>query len=1558
MKQNPIHHSDQDSELQAQDKSGSETDLSVAPDERTRLCRALLRAPTVDDIVHACVEVIRPTRVSGISILWREGSPDRRYLATAASWGINGNPAFPADVRLSEQDFLFRPLLRTDRPIVLNDLKTDVRMSEYARSAILQAGIAGLVMLPLRTADELFGVLLISRSEEKPFTPESVRIYETLAELAEAAIEKLWLIQKNEHALAKASALYLMSQRFLKARSVNDMLQFVIDSELFGAMSGTIALLEPSDSAAGLQDQELVFWAAAGTGADVILGMRMPVTEGVIGWVVRENEPAVVPDAYADERFFSKMDRDTEFRTHSILCAPLRVEGRVIGAIELVDVRTEYLSEEGVHLLGQVADQAALLIQNRRLLDENERLLGHTKHSLQETTLLYHTGRALSQARSPQDIVYAFADHLKQEQIDQCWLALTESHSAPGREHTANFIEIVAVWDRAGHQNLQNRRFTARELPFIAQVDSPLPHVANDLDGHTDLDAQSAATLRELGARSALILPFLFGESLVGWLVLLTRRQESSFDKSQIQLYQTLADQAAIAVRNQHLLQQVQASLQEVETVHRQYLRREWTDFFQSKQDRITAVAYDGGAVVPKQDLWHPLIKEAVSKSALVTQNAANPSDQADLLPASPNGTSLVTPLKVRGHVIGALGLEDPDQTHEWTVEELSLVQEIADRVAQAIENARLLEETQASLAETERLYEATGRFSDADTTAKVIETLTHEYRMTLGPAFSGSILRAGPDPTEHIEWLEECAHWNATGIVLLHTNRFPTARYAALDRLLFQKDPVLINDPDLMSRDELPQELLDDSKDPALLAIPLVAGDTWLGVIIVLCADGSAPDARTTRFLQSLADRAAVALESARLHAETQRRAIQLEAGAKVSRAATSILEQEKLLSSVVELICDHFKYYHAQVFLLDPTSTWAVLEASTGEIGSELLAHGYALEVGGESLVGTVAGSREPQYAYDGSDNSVLIDNTDLPETRSQLAIPLQIGGRSIGVLDVHSAEHVAFGPEDISVLSTLADQLAVAIENARLYQNQLETAEKLRDVDRVKSQFLANMSHELRTPLNSIIGFSRVILKGIDGPLTDLQKQDLTAIHNSGKLLLRLINDVLDISKIAAGKMELAFEELDIAELVRSALATTAALVKEKPQMELRTNIPGDIPPVLADATRLRQVLLNLLSNAVKFTQEGYIELSVTHDGEFVSIKVKDTGIGIPSDKFDLIFQEFEQVDGSATRAVGGTGLGLPISRHFVEMHDGRIWVESEVGAGSTFTVQLPIRGRQIDGTAIDEITLDPNRRWILAVDDDPDVINLYKRYLDQQNYQVIGLPESELAAQKARELQPYAILLDVLMPNRDGWAVIHELKSSPETRDIPVIMCSFVDAAGRGFSLGAADFLVKPVTEERLLAALTRLDDDAHHDLGRPRRVLVIDDTPEDRKLLRRTLESAVEPYHVLEAGGGPEGIELIENAHPDLVVLDLMMPEMDGFAVLESLKSSRELRQVPIIIVTAKDLTEHERNRIQGRAAALFQKGLFREDEFFQDIRRALEMVSKPSHERQEPEEKP
>jgi len=424
---------------------------------------------------------------------------------------------------------------------------------------------------------------------------------------------------------------------------------------------------------------------------------------------------------------------------------------------------------------------------------------------------------------------------------------------------------------------------------------------------------------------------------------------------------------------------------------------------------------------------------------------------------------------------------------------------------------------------------------------------------------------------------------------------------------------------------------------------------------------------------------------------------------------------------------------------------------------------------------------------------------------DTETLVVIPLAVKGQAIGVLELESwDEERHYTQSELNLATTLANQAAVALDNARLYEEQRQITEQLRELDKLKSQFLANMSHELRTPLNSIIGFSRVIMKGIDGPITDQQQQDLSAIYNAGQHLLNMINDILDISKIEAGKMELAFEDVELPQIIESVLSTTRGLVKDKP-VELHTDIPDTLTIIQADPTRIRQILLNLLSNAAKFTDVGSITVSAkeqlgANERPEIYMSVTDTGVGIAhEDQVDL-FEPFTQVDGSATRKTGGTGLGLSITRLLVDLHDGEIGIESTPGEGSTFYFTIPIY---------------PDlKQTVLAIDGDPQVIELYQRYLVDTNYQIISVLLPSDALEMARELQPFAITLDINLPEHDGWEIFRTLREDPNTKDIPIMICSLLDVSQDAESAGAVEFLPKPILKDDLVNALNRIqvDDD--------------------------------------------------------------------------------------------------------------------------------------------------
>lgn len=408
--------------------------------------------------------------------------------------------------------------------------------------------------------------------------------------------------------------------------------------------------------------------------------------------------------------------------------------------------------------------------------------------------------------------------------------------------------------------------------------------------------------------------------------------------------------------------------------------------------------------------------------------------------------------------------------------------------------------------------------------------------------------------------------------------------------------------------------------------------------------------------------------------NAKIRYRAMQLAISAEVGRVVTSILDRDLLLSRVVELIRDCFEADSVAVYLLDDSGQWTVFQDGSREVGERLRAQSHGAQLDQDSLVSRAA-SRLSPCVRTGSSLDSDVDRKLFPHTRAELAVPLRIGQRMIGVLDVHSTHEDAFDEDEIMVLETLSGQISVAIENARVYELERRAADELRDWEELRRSFLSNMSRELRMPLNNIIGFSRVMLKGIDGPITDLQREDLNAIHDSGQQLLVLINDILDIAQIEAGAMELDIRPTNLAEIARSVVPTVSALLEGR-SIDFSCEISPNLPLVLADPHRVRQVLIKLLSNAAKFTHQGKIILRVWPDGGQILTSVLDTGMGIPARDRDKVFGMFRQLSQPSGRNKNGAGLGLSFSKEIVEMHGGSIWLESQEGEGTVFTFSLPI------------------------------------------------------------------------------------------------------------------------------------------------------------------------------------------------------------------------------------------------------------------------------------------
>ncbi len=529
----------------------------------------------------------------------------------------------------------------------------------------------------------------------------------------------------------------------------------------------------------------------------------------------------------------------------------------------------------------------------------------------------------------------------------------------------------------------------------------------------------------------------------------------------------------------------------------------------------------------------------------------------------------------------------------------------------------------------------------------------------------------------------------------------------------------------------------------------------------------------------------------------------------------------------------------------------------------------------------------------------------------------------------------------------LEAQSEELVKQTEELQQQNTELEQQRyAVEESNRLKSEFLSNMSHELRTPLNSVMALSRVLMMQAGGKLSEEEVNYLGIIERNGKNLLALINDILDLAKIEAGRMEVNPKPLSLHRILENIIERLEPIAAEK-HIEIRKNIPEGLLQIESDESRVSQILQNLVANAVKFTETGHVTLSVTSGTDRISVHVTDTGIGISAKYLPYIFDEFRQIDGSASRRHEGTGLGLAISRKAAKMIGGDISVKSAPGEGSTFTLTLPLTWRKpLPGLeqAVNPRRTEPasGQKTVLIVDDEPEMADLISRCLVQEGYRTLTAASGTEALRLAAAERPFAITLDIIMPDMDGWEVLQSLKKNPETKGIPVIVVSVTDNKETGFALGAVGYVSKPVSGDALIAEIKKI--------GKPQKhtIMVVDDDEADRTAIKRIIEE--EGLKAVAAENGVACLEMIKEHVPDVLVLDLVMPEMDGFAVLDHLRSDAGTANLPVIIVTAKDLTRQDKKKLRGNVFSILEKSAMRREALLESIKNILvDLENKPGH---------
>ena len=1198
--------------------------------------------------------------------------------------------------------------------------------------------------------------------------------------------------------------------------------------EVLDATVGQLVMLEPSD------------------GYIVLLNENTGDLEAVRGIFAPEqfNLPSELFDAnrvMISELEYYKLIEDTTRATlknmniASLAVIPMRARDVLLGWVAVIFNQPHEFSPEDERFLTTLSDSAAVAIDNRNLFQS-------TEIAYQEAATLYETSRVLANAATPDDIVSAVVNQMRQPHITQAFMAVPVVE----RDGQIEAMQVVANWQKDDNSiNLLGVTLTIDQFPAWKQVASGTVLTIDDIDADDTLTDMERLGLMSTDTKALAVLPLRAGSRRIGviWMGSPIAYKHSERD---LRLYRSFIEQASLSLEATRLLKQTERRARQLAT------------------------------------------------SAQVSQFASSVLDMTQLLP----------------------------------------------RLVDLIRDSFNYDHVQIFL------MDANDQFA--------------ELRASTG------------EPGQQLLSIKhKLAKASASVIGTVTSTGQPTIALDTADaRFVHKPNPYLP-----LTRSEM--------------ALPLIVKNRVVGALDVQSNQPNAFGEEDVTVLTTLAAQISVALDNARLFEQSESRARDMAFLFNVtSAAANPNLALKEALQNVATLVRNSFDALNVSMYLTETYTTedgdeHTLLRAAALAGSSQPLTEIAEVYMGDENnILAKIASNLEPVVVTDIEEESHYLPVTST--ARSAVAVPMTAGNQMVGVIAMEDERPGAFDVQTVNLLRALTSTLSAIVQNAQLLQEVQRSNDQLRELDRLKSDFLANMSHELRTPLNSIIGFSRVILKGIDGPLTEMQEQDLSTIYNSGTHLLGLINDILDQAKINSGKMDLHLDFFDVKPVVEGVRSIGIGLVKDKP-IDLRLDIASGMPKAYGDEFRTRQVLLNLVSNASKFTQQGSVTIQVYPEVHpetqktMIRIDVVDTGIGIAETDLPLLFEAFRQVDSSLTRTVGGTGLGLPIAKSLIEMQGGQMLVKSEVNGGSTFSILLPLEATAPAvspeaGTRLGEKPLKqtgplsslpaqkpstrpipaqtgqlppqpddppdakksngsyenaetaaprekrsmafipnvmPSKRQILLIEDNPDMVDQYRRTLQREGFDIFAASIPLEAEAMASGLRPTLIVMDVNFSKGAGWDIITRLQGRDDTRVIPVIVVTLSNEIQRIQDAGAFKIIQRPFTPDQLVEAVKHAEVESQ-----TQRILIIDDQPDSTRLLKDVLDENGH-FRIFEAHSGHEGVSMIARMRPDLIILDLRMPEMDGFAVLDELQSNPETANIPVMVVTADTLNADEQGHLAG-----------------------------------------
>ncbi|MBK7317147.1 GAF domain-containing protein [Candidatus Villigracilis affinis] len=1468
-----------------------------------------------------------------------------------------------------------KKVYETRQTIVINENLAE-RMAEFGSTLVPGTQMEKSFMaVPIVVGGAALGMVSISNYEkENAFGNSDVRLLQTVVNAMSVALENARLFDETQRLLK------ITEDRATELSVINSIQQGLaaeLDTQAIVEQTGDKLreALRAEDLGIRLYDAQtgLMHYVYEYEKGRRLNTPPRPIQKGGTFERIMKTRQPFVRNTLAERETLGLQLLPGTTASKSSVNAPIIGNDRVIGTIIVHDHEKEYaFSDAQVRLLQTVAASMGVSLESARLFSETQRLLQITEDRAAELSILNDIGEALTSTLDTKTLTYNVGDKVREifnAEIVDILMYNPESNTVNlAYSYFERYFEEEPAWELEGG-------LTARVIR------SRKPLQLNTAQEINEAGAEAYVTAPDDTAdvQSYLGVPIMVGEKVMG-VIDVQSFKKHAFNENNVRLLQTLSSNMGVALENARLFNEVQNRNREItETLEQQTATSEVlramsgiqpdlrtlleiiainvakvcgaddAHIYRIEGDALKEWTHRGPIPGLEAGEFLPLNRDSLIGRSIIDQqiihihDAASEIDEADY-PISAvlqkrwgYRTALATPLLRDGKPLGAIAIRRKE-VQPFTEKQIELIKTFADQAVIAIENVRLFDETQRLLNDTQQ------RNAELSAISKVTQAIVAETELDNLIQLIGSQTRDIFDADiAYLALLDP--QTNTIQFPYQYGDTLPTLKLGEgmTSRIIQNGQPLLFN----RNLDEQSSAMGINRlgrRARSYLGVPIKSGRDTIGVISVQNTKQEGVfNEDSLRLLNTIAANAGAAIHTAQLHAETQRRAREMATLTEVGRDISSSLEVSTVLESIVKNAMELLHGELSALFLPEGNGEIFRAIAAIGQNSDELRNDTIQF---GQGILGGVAKSKVGEIINDANNDprAVTIVGTENTPDENMLVVPLLANDELKGLMSVwRTGKGLEFIESELEFLNNLARQAVIAIQNSQLFAEAQEARAAAENANQAKSAFLATMSHELRTPLNAIIGFTRIVRRKAEGALPEKQTENLDKVLSSAEHLLGLINTVLDIAKIEAGRMDVQAANFNINTLVDQCYNTAQPLVK--PHILFNKNNDIELPLVYSDQDKIKQIILNLLSNAAKFTHDGSIAISVRHAESTFMVDVKDSGIGMNEEALSRIFEEFQQADTSTTRQYGGTGLGLSISRSLARLLGGDLTVVSAPGQGSTFTLTLPIHYGEEKNASLSDLQPDSaqgskstrkeisTKKRVLVIDDDPDAVYLLQESLTSDEFEVIGARNGSEGHQLARRIMPDAILLDILIPDKDGWQVLHDLKVDERTTNIPVILLTIVDKKALGFRLGAAAYLLKPLNPREVLDTLsrvTKLVDRSHI------HVLVVDDDPHIADMLQQILPAS--EFDLRSAEDGVAGLEAISQIRPDVLLLDIMMPRLDGFGVIERLRANPATQDIPIIVISAKELTDDESTRLKESVAFVMRKQGFDGEKLVEEIK--------------------